>query len=396
MSSGSSILEETDFTSGASSRILNSSQRTQEALDRIFEGWDRLLDLLNNQSQREQLRVDLFEQIPDSWRLFLPAAVFVLFVVLFAGITIGSHIFAWGVTRASASKKGASNNGSSSSTIRYYTVTQSCISMICYSIIVTIEIFVIIWIGNGALFEDWENMVNRKYDYMDGCVASAILYWSQFAYYAVALAAFLFHRGNYASRGHVALDVAHHIASIALMTISWRFKIHRIGMMLMILLDPTDILISAAKLAREFGFRRIGTFIFFVFAALWFYMRVYCYTIYLMMPLAFDVIHVRQRDELYYNSTAHFLTYIILAIVYVMQLVWTWYIAKIVWRTFRTGEAVDIRDEEHDNDGNGNKNKNVSTGSTFIENDNGEDIIKIESSSSIQKTNSSSVRNRKK
>ena len=167
-------------------------------------------------------------------------------------------------------------------------------------------------------------------------------------------------------------------------------------MMLMILLDPTDILISAAKLAREFGFRRIGTFIFFVFAALWFYMRVYCYTIYLMMPLAFDVIHVRQRDELYYNSTAHFLTYIILAIVYVMQLVWTWYIAKIVWRTFRTGEAVDIRDEEHDNDGNGNKNKNVSTGSTFIENDNGEDIIKIESSSSIQKTNSSSVRNRKK
>ncbi|KAB0791308.1 hypothetical protein PPYR_03108 [Photinus pyralis] len=117
----------------------------------------------------------------------------------------------------------------------------------------------------------------------------------------------------------------HHVATIALMSLSWMTNMHRIGSLVLIVHDSADIFLDAAKMAKYSGYQKTCDAIFAMFTLVWFATRLGAFPFWILrntlienpptMPM-FPVYHILNGLLMSLLALHIFWTYLILKIAY--------------------------------------------------------------------------------
>ena len=309
-----------------SSRLEVANERITQALENLEGTWMRLV----SGAEFESLHTEIFSPIPSNMRILVPLAVVIMFMTIFSAIQIFSNGFTW----ISFPRKN-------------YEKISDCISkFFSYGLTSTFQLLILFSVGGGVLFQDPENIINSKHAYMENSIGMCIIYFMQIAYYVTQIGFFLLNRQRYGRRAEAIMEFAHHIAALSLIWVSWKCETQRAGLLLLCLLDPCDVILAVAKFFRTCGWNAMGILWFGIFSGVWTYTRIYFYARYFLIMLNVNGKAVRERDGLYYETSAHIAISTLLAVIYLMQLVWSWYIARIWIRVFRTGRLVDLREKD--------------------------------------------------
>ena len=142
----------------------------------------------------------------------------------------------------------------------------------------------------------------------------------------------------------------HHIATIGVIWVSYAYGWTRVGAVIMLVLDPADVPLHAAKCAKYVGdargkraFQLVADVLFGIFLVTFFVMRL------VMYPYVVWSSHFEARR--YFRPSAGYWTCVVLLyIILGLQVYWFKLIVNVVHRILVTGSAEDVRSDDEDED----------------------------------------------
>ncbi|KAE8224664.1 hypothetical protein CF319_g2462 [Tilletia indica] len=145
---------------------------------------------------------------------------------------------------------------------------------------------------------------------------------------------------------------SHHVITIGLQTASYAVCYHRVGVAVMMLLDPCDVLLSAAKMLRYVGFQTLCDIFFGLFLLSWLVLRHVLYNCVLYSVMFDNDLYsdVGTRKSGLSKAT---ITHILIAMLAVLQcilLMWFVMIVKVAYRVVTGSGAADTRSDDEDED----------------------------------------------
>lgn len=192
-----------------------------------------------------------------------------------------------------------------------------------------------------------------------------MIYTTQTAYYISASIVVLFFtnaRGNHKDR-YVML--IHHAVTIALLAVSYALNEHRIGSVVLILHDVSDIFLEGAKLCRYAGLDSLTNSAFATFALVFFVSRLVIYPLRILyaiyrwypMTLAWNVYSCTGlldsgcQPELVFRFPLAIWWFGLLGTLQILHIYWFALIARMIVRAISTNHIEkDIRSDEEDED----------------------------------------------
>lgn len=153
----------------------------------------------------------------------------------------------------------------------------------------------------------------------------------------------------------------HHSATAILILLSYCYGYVRIGLAVMVLLDPGDPPLHAAKMCKYMSGGNTGSWWQFaadrwleVFAVTFLVSRCGMYP-YIVWSATFEAKHYIDHSK---EPNAYLGIYMfdelvaigLLTVLMVLQFWWAWLLLKVVWRTLQTGHADDSRSDDEDED----------------------------------------------
>ncbi|CAJ0959392.1 unnamed protein product, partial [Mesorhabditis belari] len=147
--------------------------------------------------------------------------------------------------------------------------------------------------------------------------------------------------------------MTHHFVTIGLLSVSWTINFVRVGTLVLVSHDVSDIFLEGGKLVRYSGVHKTLTNICFVFfMSSWILTRLTYYPFVVIRSAIFEAANLIQPDyELYNPFQVPYvprLIILLLAALLVLHIFWTVIIGRIVARTITEGEAADVRSDDED------------------------------------------------
>ncbi|KOB78804.1 LAG1 longevity assurance-like protein 6 [Operophtera brumata] len=129
----------------------------------------------------------------------------------------------------------------------------------------------------------------------------------------------------------------HHNATIALLSFSWVCNIYRIGTLIVLLHDWSEILLNAVKAAKYAAFQKLCDYLFAVFTVVWIVTRLGMYPFYIIWSSIIRAPMVMPKfPACFFNF--------LLCLLLVLHLYWTWLIFQVAYKAIRSGKMEgDIR-----------------------------------------------------
>mmetsp|Transcript_10474 Transcript_10474/g.18301 ORF Transcript_10474/g.18301 Transcript_10474/m.18301 type:complete len:315 (+) Transcript_10474:3-947(+) len=141
----------------------------------------------------------------------------------------------------------------------------------------------------------------------------------------------------------------HHCAAVALLFYSYSVNFTRVGVMIMLVHDASDIFLEAAKLARYAKAQVLATGLFVVFAIIWVITRNVIFPFVLIRSTMTETLHYAHLNNI--SAEPHYTVLnSMLILLEILHMYWTYLIFKIIWRQVKGGDARDIREDDSDND----------------------------------------------
>jgi len=146
---------------------------------------------------------------------------------------------------------------------------------------------------------------------------------------------------------------AHHVITLLLILISYNSGYTSIGVVLGMCHEPSDLLLSVAKICRYLGMKTTGDVTFFAFVISWLYFRLYVYPVKCLIPTGFGAWHHFYHDYLPVpvddppncsSLTVSFL-FSLMVILYLLHFYWTYFVLKALFLKLLTGIVVDTRSD---------------------------------------------------
>ncbi|XP_045770696.1 ceramide synthase 5-like isoform X1 [Maniola jurtina] len=135
----------------------------------------------------------------------------------------------------------------------------------------------------------------------------------------------------------------HHIATIALLSFSWVCNLHRIGTLVLLLHDCTDIFLEAAKAAKYANYQKLCDAIFTVFTVLWIVTRLGIYPFYIIWSTSIRAPMLLPMFAAYYIFNS------LLCLLLALHMLWTWLILQVAYKSINAGKMEgDIRSSSSD------------------------------------------------
>ncbi|XP_023209834.1 ceramide synthase 1-like [Centruroides sculpturatus] len=140
--------------------------------------------------------------------------------------------------------------------------------------------------------------------------------------------------------------VAHHILTLILLALSYSLRCHKIGLLVLIFHDISDIQLEFTKLVVYFkiqngkfimAYEIVANVMFCVFAVTWYVSRLYWFP--LKALYAASSILMQRNIPLPFGFTMNVLLWILL----VMNIYWFWFILGFIWRVV-TGQMKEVDD----------------------------------------------------
>ncbi len=134
---------------------------------------------------------------------------------------------------------------------------------------------------------------------------------------------------------------AHHVVTIALMSISWITNFFRVGTLVTWVHDCSDVFLENAKLFKYAGVERISDVLFLSFAASWTVLRLVVYPYWILGSIWTDLADILGWFPLYPGFVG-----LLLAIL-VLDIIWYYFIAKAILKLLRDPSS-EIKDNRSD------------------------------------------------
>ncbi|XP_052739048.1 ceramide synthase 5 isoform X1 [Bicyclus anynana] len=135
----------------------------------------------------------------------------------------------------------------------------------------------------------------------------------------------------------------HHIATIALLSFSWVCNLHRIGTLVLLLHDCTDIFLEAAKALKYANYQKLCDALFAVFTVLWIVTRLGIYPFYIIWSTSIRAPMLLPMFAAYYIFNA------LLCLLLALHMLWTWLILQVAYKSINAGKMEgDIRSSSSD------------------------------------------------
>jgi len=142
--------------------------------------------------------------------------------------------------------------------------------------------------------------------------------------------------------------MAHHFATVVLITFSYKYNYTRVGCVIMLLHDINDVLMETAKSLNYVKMEAAATSVFAAFVVSWAALRICAFPACIIRSTLVEVTQV-----LGYQPPHYKLMNGLLLGLYAIHLYWFALIMRIVWLKLSTGQTRDIRegeDSEEDDD----------------------------------------------
>jgi len=146
----------------------------------------------------------------------------------------------------------------------------------------------------------------------------------------------------------------HHAVTIGLMSFSWTCNFYKIGTLVLMVHDVSDIFLESAKLFKYGGAQKVSEVLFASFAASWFITRLGIYPTWIIYSATVEAPQLIQYFPGYFVFNA------LLSALLLLNIVWAYLICKVVYNSLMANETIanDIRSDTSE-DG-----KDATTGTT--------------------------------
>uniref|UniRef100_A0A914ZUF9 TLC domain-containing protein n=1 Tax=Parascaris univalens TaxID=6257 RepID=A0A914ZUF9_PARUN len=147
----------------------------------------------------------------------------------------------------------------------------------------------------------------------------------------------------------------HHFVTILLLSLSWMINFIRVGTLILILHDVSDISLELAKLVHyDEANAKYANAIFFIFLISWTLTRIGYFPLVVIRSAIFDAPTLIQSDyDLFNPFEIPYAPRIIIGFLFcllALHIFWTTIIVRIVIRTITVGEAKDVRSDDESED----------------------------------------------
>jgi ceramide synthetase len=161
-------------------------------------------------------------------------------------------------------------------------------------------------------------------------------YFLEFSHYLTGLA-FIFHEPRMSDHYQMIL---HHIITLLLIYFSYYINGVRYGVVVMLIHDISDPFMESAKLALYYGNQRMADVMFCVFSLVFVISRIIIYPGLIIMPSTYYLFQ-------YGWNTILFLLNLLLLLLYLLNIIWSCFIAKMVISFVRVGKCKgDVRSDD--------------------------------------------------
>jgi ceramide synthetase len=144
--------------------------------------------------------------------------------------------------------------------------------------------------------------------------------------------------------------IVHHVATVVVVAVSFVGGYYRIGAVIMLLFDPADVFLHAAKQFKYIGFGTLADIFFVLFMASFFISRCFLYP-YCCWSAHFEL-------ETYVTMTSTEWTCVgMLYILLALNFFWMYLIFKVLYGLITKGAAEDVRSDSEDEEEDGDKSK---------------------------------------
>jgi len=140
----------------------------------------------------------------------------------------------------------------------------------------------------------------------------------------------------------------HHLSTITLIFVAYNNEYCRVGVVVMLLLDPADVPLHFAKLCKYTNRDGLADVFFHIFGVSFFVTRLVFY------PYVVWSAHIEGQEFLPYAG-AEWTCVGLLYVLLLLQLYWFSLIMKVVVKLINGGEVEDVRSDDEDEDGAGKK-----------------------------------------
>lgn len=126
----------------------------------------------------------------------------------------------------------------------------------------------------------------------------------------------------------------HHVATIALMVLSWTCHLHRVGSLVLLVHDMADHWLELAKLARYVNYQKVCDVAFAMFAVTWVYTRLALYPTYLIYSTSIEA------GQMLTMFPAYYVFNFLLTTLLILHLFWGYFILKVAYKVLLVDDEV--------------------------------------------------------
>ncbi|XP_052802967.1 ceramide synthase 2-like isoform X2 [Mya arenaria] len=137
--------------------------------------------------------------------------------------------------------------------------------------------------------------------------------------------------------------IVHHVVTILLVYFSWSLNFVRVGTLVLITHDAADFPMAAGKMMKYSGHKTMGEILLGVFIIVWILSRLIYYPVFVLYCSLVEIYAGVEPFPSYYFFN------VLLIVLQVMHIIWTYMIARIAFLTISKRELKDVRsDSESD------------------------------------------------
>ena len=135
----------------------------------------------------------------------------------------------------------------------------------------------------------------------------------------------------------------HHIATILLLSLSWIVNLTRVGTLILLVHNVSDVLLDSAKLFKYANYQRTCDTLFALFTLSWIATRIGIYPTWIIYSVAVEAPQMLQMFPIYYMFN------VLLSLLLVLHVIWTYFIFKAVYKALLCGKTEkDTRSDSND------------------------------------------------
>ena len=197
-----------------------------------------------------------------------------------------------------------------------------------------------IYLSDKTWFYDVEECW-KNYPYQPISQSLVVYYMLQLAYYCYSLVTQVVSNSRKRHADYWMMFF-HHLIAVILISMSWCSQMHRMGCLILVTGDATNVLVELTKCAHGARKRIMSWVSLLAFTCVWFAFRLGIYPFILLPSVLLDYHHQFQSFPLFSFFK------ILLSVIMLFNIVWTWFILQTIYTNIYRGDLADIRSDDEE------------------------------------------------